>query len=120
MKAIRALKLVALLVFLSGCIPIRAKESPDISGVVTDHAAGSPIAGAKLCYEDSSNLVAVSNAQGSFIIPALHRWHFVWIGIDLEPIKILKVSATGYTSKEVAIDFGSPSEYSISLLRVAQ
>lgn len=81
----RLLVHVMLIVLISacpGCLPLRLRETPHLTGTVIDAVSHKPLAGVVLYYTDFSKLVKYTTQDGRFDLPPIYRWEFVPVNLD--------------------------------------
>jgi len=113
---------ILLLIWCSGCLPLRYNTSPGALGVVVDADRHSPVSGAEvvvshLIYPPPSVDAAFTNrrpplvttdAKGYFSVPVERRWDFFVVPIDIFPrFGLLVVKCDGY--EPMTIPFWSRS-----------
>lgn len=91
----------------AACIPHRLKETPQLSGTVTDARTALPIVGARLHYERFPNRMVASETDGRFAFPAIRRWILVPLGppapMIAAPPQRLVVEASGYRTQSLEL-----------------
>jgi|SRR5437879_4225591 len=100
------LSVVVALVQAAGCIPLRIQDTPRVQGVILDAATNQPVQGARVCFEGFAARAVESGVDGSFVLPAVMKWHGVpLVGVmDRFDLMRLTVESPGYES--VSLEYG--------------
>jgi hypothetical protein len=104
-----------LLLLLSGCFPALMVETPSIAGSVRSSATGLPLAGVTITYVDFPKVVALTQDDGTFTLPAIRRWEVAVIGTDHQPVRLLTLNVAGYKASQVGIYVGGTERYAFVL-----
>ncbi len=118
MNARHAVTLV-LLVALAGCARLNLERFDprlvaDVSGRVVDARSGAPLV-ARLHYEDDSDAIVVSSADGRFRFPQVRRTLAEAAGIDPRWARWLVAEAAGHASARVKVEPDAKGELLIRL-----
>ena len=107
--------LIAASLCLAGCVlpvPHRRLHSAGMEATVVDADTTAPVDGAKVSRPDGSRVLATTDSDGHFEIPAQYGWHGAYLvgpisysllpHFDIPyPRPPLKIDATGYQSQTI-------------------
>lgn len=108
----RALPILALLIFCQGCFVYHYTTTPPLAGTVQDAATKQAVPGATVGFREHNSIAIHTAADGNFHLEPDHAWHFCWImpGEFWAEGGVFFVEAPGYRPFEqnIQIRHGTP------------
>jgi len=112
----RRISPVAAGVVLSACAALPPDVTPELRGVVVDQATHRPIADATVQIKEFPQSAVKSGGDGSFVIPALPKWHAAWAP-NTAPGYHIASEAPGYLARVQRWDIDDDHAQIVTLRR---